>query len=145
MKKNVFKFLAQVLSAVVYTTFYMGVIYFIVFSLLPLLFVYVLTFPWWGILISYILLGGLLKWVIGMVQNFGAFPYFWIARKNVVSSTISVLWIVLSVGSNLYTMWKGIWGTNIWSIIFALIVTGLLVEFIFTSITAIIMAYDVDD
>lgn len=131
------KFLGQILASVVYTFIYTGIMYLVI--VFPL--AYIISLPWWGILLVMMFFGGLLQGLIHILAGSGMLPYMWIVNKNIVATIISVVLILINVGSNMIRVWSAIGGGGTWAFIFGLAVSVLLIEFIVMSIFGITAIY----
>ena len=131
------KFLGQILASVVYTFIYTGIMYLVI--VFPL--AYIISLPWWGILLVMMFFGGLLQGLIHILAGSGILPYMWIVNKNIVATIISVVLILINVGSNMVRVWSAIGGGGTWAFIFGLAVSALLIEFIVMSIFGITAIY----
>lgn len=134
---KVFKFIGQILAAVVYTCIFTGIMYYVI--VLPLAFV--LTLPWWGIALFIFLGGGILEGIISLLCGAGLLPYAWISNKNVVSTTISILLILFNVGANIYRVWQYLWDSGTLAVIFGIVITVMLLQFIYASVYGIFGLY----
>lgn len=130
------KYIGQIFASIVYTCLFTGIMYLVI--TIPL--AYVIAFQWWGILL-YILIGGvLLEGLIQLMGTIGIMPYIWIVKNNIVATSISILLALFNVGTNIYNLWVSLAGHGTWAVIFGLVVTLLLLQFLFmlfTGITAI--------
>lgn len=131
------KFLGQILASVVYTFIYTGIMYLVI--VFPL--AYIISLPWWGILLVMMFFGGLLQGLIHILAGSGILPYMWIVNRNIVATIISVVLILINVGSNIIRVWSAIGGGGTWAFIFGLAVSALLIEFIVMSIFGITAIY----
>lgn len=131
------KFLGQILASVVYTFIYTGIMYLVI--VFPL--AYIISLPWWGILLVMMFFGGLLQGLIHILAGSGILPYMWIVNRNIVATIISVVLILINVGSNMVRVWSAIGGGGTWAFIFGLAVSALLIEFIVMSIFGITAIY----
>lgn len=131
------KFLGQILASVVYTSIFTGIMYLVI--VFPL--AYIISLPWWGILLVMMFFGGLIQGLIHILAGSGMLPYMWIVNKNIVATIISVVLILINVGSNMIRVWSAIGGGGTWAFIFGLAVSVLLIEFIVMSIFGITAIY----
>ena len=138
---KVLKFIGQILAAVFYTCIFTGIMYYII--VLPLAFV--LTLPWWGIMLFIFLGGGILEGIISLLCGAGLVPYTWISNNNIVSTMISILLILFNVGVNIYRVWQFLWGNGTLAIVFGVVVTVMLLQFIYASIFGIYGLYQESD
>lgn len=130
------KYIGQILAAIVYTCIFTGIMYLVI--TLPLAFI--ISLPWWGILLFILIGGGILEGIIQMLGTFGVMPYLWIAKENSVATAISMFLVLFNVGSNIYRLWVSLLGQGTWAIIFGVVATVLLLQFVYTAIMGIIMA-----
>lgn len=137
---NILKFIGQVLAAIIYTCIFTGIMYYVI--VLPLAFV--LTLPWWGILLFILIGGGIIEGIISLLCGLGLFPYAWIVKKNVVATVVSTFLILSNVGINIYRVWSVISGNGVLAVIFGIMVTVMLLQFIYASLTSIWGLYNVD-
>lgn len=83
--------------------------------------------------------GGIIEGVIQLLGTFGIAPYMWIAKDNSVATTISILLVLFNVGTNIYRLWASIVDQGTWAIIFGIVATVLLLQFVYTAIIGIVM------
>ena len=133
---KVLKYIGQILAAIIYTCIFTGIMYLII--TIPLAFI--ISLPWWGILLFVVIGGGLLEGIIQMLGTFGIAPYLWIVNGNSGAAVISVLLVLFNVGSNIYRLWVSIAGQGNWAIVFGIVATGLLLQFVYIAIVGIVMA-----
>lgn len=131
------KYLGQIIASVIYTCIFTGIMYYLI--TVPLAFI--LTLPWWGILLFIFIGGGILEGIITMIGTFAMMPYVWIAKKNIIAATISILLVLINVGGNIYNLWRSLSGNGILAIIFGIVVTVMLLQLIYVAISAIIASY----
>ena len=131
------KYIGQILAAFIYTCLFTGIMYLII--TVPLAFI--ISLPWWGILLFVFIGGGILEGIIQMLGGVGIIPYMWIAKKNIVAAGLSILLVLFNVGMNTYKLWQYIWGHGNWAIVFAIVATVMLLQFIYVAITGIILGY----
>lgn len=129
------KYLGQILASVLYTCLFTGIMYLII--TVPLAFI--IALPWWGILLAIIIGGSLLEGLIQMLGTLGIAPYMWIAKENTVATAIAILLVLFNVGCNIFRLWASIIDQGTWAIIFGIVASGLLLQFIYTTITGIIL------
>ena len=129
------KYFGQILASLVYTCLFTGLMYLII--TIPLAFI--ITLPWWGILLFILIGGGIIEGIIHIFGTLGVAPYMWIAKYNSVSTTIAILLVLFNVGCNIYRLWVSLMGQGTWAIIFGVVATVLLLQFIYTAILGIVM------
>lgn len=132
------KKILQVLASLVYTPIYIFIIYLIMFA--PMYFILSLSTN--KMILAIIVVGGILEGLIIFVQALGLIPYRWIVKDNKVSLYTS---FALCVLTPLYSLYN-IWATTIdygWKYIFiTLVLSGLLVQFVFMTIYGLVEMND---
>lgn len=131
------KYIAQILASLVYTSLFTGIMYLVI--TVPLAFI--LSLPWWGILLFIFIGGGILEAIVTTLGSFGTMPYVWIVKKNIIATIIAIVLVLVNVGMNLFRLWGALWGNGTWAIIFGIVVTVILLQFVYAVIMGIIMAY----
>lgn len=134
------KYIGQIIAAVIYTCLFTGVMYYAI--TIPVAFI--LALPWWGILLFILIGGGIIEGIIQMLCGFGAVPYAWITKQNNIATAISVLLVLFNVGVNLYRLWATLVGQGTWAIIFGVVATALLLQFVIMAIMGIMTARNMD-
>ncbi len=132
------KYIGQLLAAIVYTSLFTGIMYLII--TVPLAFI--ISLPWWGILLFIIIGGGILEGLIQMLGTLGLIPYTWICDNNMLATWISILLVLFNVGMNIYRLWASIVGQGVWAIVFGIIASVLLLQLIYIAIVGIMMAHN---
>lgn len=123
------KFIGQILAALVYTCIYTGIMYYVI--VLPI--AWVLTLPWWGIVLYLFIGGGIIEGIISLLSGIGLVPYAWIVSKNAIATTISIFLILFNVSINIFRVWQFLWGNGTLAVIFGIVVTVMLLQFIYAS------------
>lgn len=128
------KYLAQILTALVYTPIYTGVMYLaIVFPV-----TWIISLSTWKMILALLFLSGLIEGIIMLLQMLGLLPYSWIVKDNKISLAISVGLCVVLPLYNIYSVWRIIWGHGSWAIVAGLIITFMILQFVLTSIGGIL-------
>ena len=122
-------YVGQILSALIYTSIFTGVMYLVVVLPIGL----VLSLPWWGILLYLFIGGGIIESIISLLCGIGMYPYVWIAKKNVIATIISIILVFINVIANIINVWGAIRGNGTWAIVFGIIVTVMLLHFIYAA------------
>ena len=135
------KTLEQVLSALIYTPLYTGVVYLAI--VLPISLLSTLSF--WKMVIAYMVFCGLIYGIIALVQSFGLMPFSWIVKGNKVALCASSVLCALFPALNIFSLWQSLLrqtsavGTAhaVVIIVVAVVITINLVLFAYSSITII--------
>lgn len=131
------KFLGQILSAIVYTCLFTGVMYLVL--IYPLAWILSLP-PFWTIAV-FLILGGLIEGLQITLQTFATLPYKWIVNKNIVSLVISIILILFIMIRSDVILWKDLSSQGTIAIIFAVIATILIIQFVVGAISCIVGLY----
>ena len=131
------KYLAQILASVVYSYFYTAIMYLVI--VLPLTFV--LSLPWWGMLLTILFAGGLIEGITNLLAGFGSIPFFWILKKNVVAKYLAICITIANLGYCIITMWKSLLGNGFWAITLGLVVTAMVIKLVWATYIRIEFAY----
>lgn len=127
------KYLGQVLSALVYTPIYTGIMYFaIVFPVS-----WVLSLSFWKMIIAFLVLGGIIEGLIVGLQTLGLFPFAWIVKNNKVAFGISTGLCVIFPILNIIAIWREFIGYGAVGIIASIIITLMLLQFIYGSVISL--------
>ena len=141
MIMKVLKFIGQILASFVYTCLFTGIMFLVI--TIPLAFV--ISLPWWGILLFIFIGGGILEGIIQLLGTMGVIPYIWINRKNIVATGLAILLLLFNVGTNIYKLWAILYDHGTWAIVFGIVATVMLLQFIYVAIVGIIMGYNSDE
>ena len=128
------KYIGQILSALIYSPIYTGIMYYVI--VIP--FVWVVSLPFWKMILAFLFLGSIVEGIILVMQSFGAYPFSWIVKDNKVSLCISVLLCILFPLWNIYTLWKILLEHGTMGIVTAIILSGLLLQFVFGTVLALV-------
>lgn len=128
------KYIRQILSALIYTPIYTGIMYFVI--VLPA--IWILSLSFWKMILLLIILGGIVEGIISLLQTFGLLPYTWIVKDNRVSLWISIVLCVIFPLLNIYSLWKHLYGQGTWGIVAAVILSFLLLQFVYGSVLALL-------
>ena len=131
---NILKYLAQIVASIVYSNLFTGLMYLII--VLPI--AWVLSLPWWGILLVIVLGGGIIEGIISLLQVLGIMPYTWIVKNNTTALVLSILIILFNLGRSTFVLWKSLIGQGTLAIILAIVFTGLIIQLVFSVIPALI-------
>ena len=131
------KYVLQILASLVYSYLYTAIMYIVV--VLPL--AYIISLPWWGMLLVIFFAGGIIEGLTNLLGGIGSVPFFWIVKKNVVAKFLSICVVVSNLGYCTITMWKHIWGNGFWAIILGIVVTIMMFQLAYVTYIRIQMAY----
>lgn len=131
------KSIGQVLVAIVYTCIFTGLLYMVL--VLPL--AWLLTLNTKVMILLLILLGGVLQFLIFGAQVLLMMPYGWIVKNNVVALVTSIGLMLFNLIRSDVMVWQSMSGHGTSAVVVAIIITVLIVEALFMSITGIISVY----
>lgn len=131
------KYIGQVLAAVIYTCILTG----IMFTVITIPLAFILSLPWWGILIAVLLFGSIMEGIVMLIGSIGISPYVWIAKNNIIATSVSIILVLLNIGINVYRLWVTNSINGFWQVVFCIIASLLLLQFIFVAISGIVAAY----
>lgn len=134
------KKIAQFLASIVYTPIYSGVMY----LLITLSFMFIVSLPTKWMVLVLIFFGTILTACISLLQVFGMLPYGWILNGNKPALIASILLFSLLQVCNIYSLWSALLGHGFIGIVFGIILTIMLISFVFTSIVGMIKCYNRD-
>ena len=134
---KVLKYIGQILAAFIYTCIFTGIMYLVI--TIPI--AYIISLPWWGILLFIFIGGGILEGIIQVLGALGILPYAWITKDNIVSTGLSVLLVLFNVGINIFNLWHVLAGNGKWAIVFGVVVTVMLLQFVYVAILGIVTSY----
>lgn len=127
------KYLGQVLSALIYTPIYTGIMYFaIVFPVS-----WVLSLSFWKMIIAFLILGCIIEGLIGGLHILGLFPFAWIVKNNKVAFSISTGLCVIFPILNIIAIWREFIGHGTIGIIASIVITLMLLRFIYGSVISL--------
>ena len=127
------KYFIQIVAAIAYSCFFTGLVYIAITYPLA----YIISLAWWKMLLFLLFFGGILEAIIGMLGVLVIAPFAWIVKKNSVAKYVSICIIIANFGLNIVHTWKAVWGYGFWAFVFGLVVTFLLLQFIFVSVAGI--------
>lgn len=136
IKQNIMKDLkviGQILASLVYTPLYTGIMYLVI--VLPTM--WIITLSFWKMLLAIVFLGGITEALIMLLQTLGLLPYSWITKNNKVAYVTSMILCVVLPLYNIFTLWRIGLGHGTFGIVAALILSGLLLQFVFGSLYGI--------
>ncbi|MBQ4367998.1 MAG: hypothetical protein II786_07935 [Muribaculaceae bacterium] len=128
------KYIGQVVASLIYTPIYTSIIYFA----MTFAFLFAISLPTKWMVIVFIFFGGIIEVLIYVIQVLGLLPYAWIVKQNKTSLTISVGLCSMLVLYFIYCIWKVFLDFDTAGIITAVILSGLLLQFLFMSVVGII-------
>ena len=131
------KSIGQVLSAVVYTCLFTGLLYLI----LVLPFGWLISLKTKTMILALIFLGGIIQALIVGAQVLLMMPYAWIVKNNIVALVISVGLMIFNLTFNDIQVWRNSLDHGTTGIIIAVIITLMIVEALIFSIIGIISSY----
>lgn len=104
------KYLLQILSSIVYTLLVSSIFYFIV--VLPIMFI--VSLPWWAILLFILLLGGIIEGLKDVITVFVFMPYMWICKRNIISTGLATIILLATFIRYAYILFTFEEGTGFW-------------------------------
>ena len=128
------KYIGQILSVLVYTPIYTGIMYLVI--VFPA--IWILSLSLGKMILCLIVLGGIIEGLITLLQAFGLLPFAWIVKDNPVSFCISISLCVILPLYNVYSLWRQIYGYGTWAIVIAVILSVMLLQFIYGTILGLI-------
>lgn len=131
------KSIGQVLAAIVYTCIFTGLLYLVL--VLPL--AWLLSLNTKVMILLLILLGGVLQFLIFGAQVLLMMPYGWIVKNNVVALVTSIGLMLFNLIRSDVMVWQSMSEHGTSAIVVAVIITILIIEALFMSITGIISVY----
>ena len=134
---KVINYIGQILAAPIYTCLFTGIMYFVI--ILPL--AYIITLPWWAMLMVIFIAGGILEGLISLLTAVGTIPFVWIVKKNTVALVIASFIAIFNIGCNIVKLWQVLLGNGFWAILFAIIATSMLLQFAYVTIFSLIGLY----
>lgn len=132
---KVLKYLGQLVAALIYTPLYTQIMYLV--TAIPVIWIATLSF--WKMVMALIIVSAIIEGVIVALQILGLMPYAWISKGNKVAMGISVTICTLLTLYNIYKVWSILLqygGAS--AIIIAIIISGLLLQFLYISVFGII-------
>ena len=136
LKHNIMKVLkgiGQILASLVYTPLYTGIMYLVI--VLPT--IWIITLSFWKMLLAIVVLGGIIEALITLLQALGLLPYSWITKNNKVAYVTSIILCVVLPLYNIFKLWSIMLEYGTLGIIVAIILSGLLLQFVFVSLFGI--------
>lgn len=127
----------QVLAAIVYTCIYTGLLYMIL--VLPL--TWLLTLKTAVMILTLVILGGIIQFVIIGAHTLLLMPYMWIVKNNVVALVISICLMLFNLIRSDVTVWKSVLGHGSSAVVVAVIITVFIVEALISSIISVLSLY----
>ena len=130
---KVLKGIGQILASLVYTPLYTGIMYLVI--VLPT--IWIITLSFWKMLLAIVVLGGIIEALITLLQALGLLPYSWITKNNKVAYVTSIILCVVLPLYNIFKLWSIMLEYGTLGIIVAIILSGLLLQFVFVSLFGI--------
>lgn len=134
---KILKYLAQSLAALIYTSLYTGIMYLVI--VLP--FVRIVTLSKWKMIIAILVFGGIIEGIVISLQALGIMPFKWIVKTNRLALGISMMLCVLLPLYNIYNLWQICVGYSTWGVVTAIILSGMMLQFVIGSLTGILSCY----
>lgn len=128
------KYFLQIISAIFYTCLFTGIMYLVM--VLPIAFI--VSLPWWGMLLILLIGGGIIEGLISVFQIIGLLPYSWIVKDNSVAMWISILLMSFNLGRSTWMLWESLIGHGFWAITIALVFSGMVLQLLISASTSII-------
>ena len=132
------KYIGQIIAAILYTCLFTGIMYLII--VLPL--GWILSLSTWLMILLFIFLGGLIQAIQTTLVSYASIPYIWIVKKNIVSLSLSILLIVFNMFRSCVMLWNDLSKQGVIAIVFAIVVTIIIILFIVGSVSGIIGYYN---
>ena len=118
---KVVNYILQIIAALLYS----GIFSWLVVIAIAVPTGYILSLPWWAIILVFFVFGGiwdLIDGVINLLIGLITLPYAWIVKNNTVSLVISILTILIYFTSDIIKMWKNL-ADGTWNTIVLIIIT----------------------
>lgn len=131
------KKIAQILGGIIYTALFSAVLYILI--VFPILWILDLPKSWGFVVI--LLFAGVIQGLIGLVESFAIMPYHWLLKQNIVSTILSIGMLGFLIVRYIIIIWEICHG----DIIFAIVLSVLLVETLVFSIIGMIGFYSTKD
>lgn len=139
---HVIKYIAQVLSSLIYTPIYTGLMYIII--CFPTM--WILELPLWKMILAFIFFGGIVvEGIICLMQTIGLLPFAWIIKSNKTSFVISIILCIIPPILNIISIWMVCVKYGARGFGAATMLSILLLQFIYGSISALIKLKDIED
>lgn len=137
---NVIKYIAQVLSALIYTPIYTGLMYIII--LFPTM--WILDLSLGKMVLAIIFFGAILEGIVMLLQIIGLTPFMWINKNNKTAFIISTILCAIPPFLNIISIWMVCVKYGVRGFIAAIILSILLLQFIYGSISALMKLKSVE-
>ncbi len=124
------KYLGQILSAIVYTPLYTGIMYLAI----AYPFSWVMSLSFWKMVVAILVLGGLIEGLIASLQTFAMMPFAWIVKNNKVSFALSTGLCVILPICNIVSLWRAFLGHGAFGVVVAIILSIMLLQFVYGSV-----------
>lgn len=130
---NVLKSIGQILSALIYTPLYTGVMY--MAMVIPT--IWIVTLSFWKMIAAIVVLGGIIEGLVMLVQTIGLMPYAWIVKENKVAFWISIALCVVFPILNVISLWRMLLTHGGLGIFTAIILTLIFLQFVYGSVLSL--------
>lgn len=128
------KWLAQVLSSVVYSALFVSLVYLII--VYPL--VWFLSLPAWAMFVVFLFGIGIIEGITTFLLTWLMTPYIWIVKRNSVAMLVSIAAIVVGIGYLIYKLWSCLLPFGFIAIVVAVIYTICSIQLMFAVISGIL-------
>ena len=129
-----FKYILQIVSAFLYSNLFTGIMYLVI--VLPL--AWIISLPWWGMLLVLVFGGGIIEGIISFLTAGGLLPFAWIVKGNIVSLCLSLLIIIFNLGRSTIVLWQSLVGNGFWAVMLAVVFTGFVIQLLLATIPTLI-------
>lgn len=128
------KSVLQVLSAIAYAPIYVGIMYLAIAY--PT--VWILSLSFWKMVLAIVVLGCILEGLVALLQTVGMVPFIWIVKHNKVAYYTSLTLCTILPLCNIYFLWGAMLDCGKAGIGVAIVLSILLLHFLFVSTTGIV-------
>lgn len=129
-----FKYILQVVSAFLYSNLFTGIMYLVM--VLPI--AWIISLPWWGMLLVLVFGGGIIEGIISILTAGGLLPFAWIVKGNIVSLCLSLLIIIFNLGRSTIVLWQSLVGNGFWAVMLAVVFTGFVIQLLLATVPTLI-------
>lgn len=130
---RILKFSTQLLAALVYTPLYTGIMYMAI--LLP--FSWIMSLPFWKMIVAFVVLGGLIEGLIAFLQMVGLMPFAWIVKRNKAALWVSTGLCVIFPILNIVSLWRMFLGHGTVGVVAAVILSIMFIQFVCGSVLSL--------
>lgn len=135
------KYIGQIVGSFIYANIYTLILYFV--TVIPVAFI--LTLDTWQIIVLIILIGGFLEFLQHIAMALSAIPFAWIVKNNITALICAIGLIVFNIGRIIYNVWQMSIGNGSMAIFIAIIVSLLLLKYLFFSVISFLHLYSLRD